>query len=400
MKQILVLNSGSSSLKYQLIDISNEEVVAKGVIEKIGEESSIIKHTVDSETHVDHKPIANRADAMVQLMSNFAKFGPKLTDENLRAIGHRVVHGGEKFTSAVVIDDEILREIDELASLAMLHNPANTDGIRAAVELFPDLPQIAVFDTAFHSTMTPENYAVPIDQELARKHSVRRYGFHGTSHQFVAERAAKFLDQDLKNLNLITLHIGSGCSITAIRDGCSIATSMGLTPLGGLMMGTRSGDLDPGVIFHLVRAGVDLDEIEEMLNKKSGVIGMAGVNDMRDIVENADNGDIAAQTALNVFVERIRDFIGAYFVKLGHVDALVFTGGVGEKNCRVRADVLRDLDESLGVGFIPEINAKYEQVSFDDPVEISTPESRFKILIIPTNEELSIARQAAEILNL
>jgi acetate kinase len=374
MTEIFVVNSGSSSIKYQLVDLGTGAAVVSGLIERIGE------------------PGAEAADHIAGMKIALDALG---TGHDLAAVGHRVVHGGSVFTKATVITDEVVRQIEELSALAPLHNPANVTGIRAARTALPDVPHVAVFDTAFHQTLPPEAYTYAIDAKLASDYSVRRYGFHGTSHKYVSERAAEFLGRPLGELKIIVLHLGNGASACAIDGGRSIDTSMGMTPLAGLVMGTRSGDLDPAVLSYLHReAGLDFDELDDLLNKKSGMEGLAGRNDMRDVFAAASGGDEAAQAALDVYCHRVRHYIGAYLATLGGLDALVFTAGVGENSAALRAQAVAGL-AGLGITVDPARNA----LKSKDARYISPDGSPVAVLVVPTNEELEIARQSAAALS-
>jgi len=367
MSLVFVVNSGSSSIKYQLVDLEGEQVVVSGIIERIGEPGQVPDH----------------AAGMREVLE---RLGP---GREIAAVGHRVVHGGPRFSAATVITDEVEAAIDELSALAPLHNPANLLGIRAARAALPEVPQVAVFDTAFHHSLAPEAYTYAIDAELAARHQVRRYGFHGTSHQYVSRAAAAFLGRPLGSLRTIVMHLGNGASITAVRDGVSIDTSMGLTPLEGLVMGTRSGDIDPGVLLHLARtAGLGIDGLDDLLNRRSGLLGLTGTGDMRDVQEAASNGDEAALAALAVWRHRIRHYIGAYIAELGGVDALVFTAGIGENNALLRRRALAGL-EFLGI----EIDDDRNELASSQPRFISPEGAAVAVLVIPTNEELEIARQ-------
>jgi len=368
--KVFVVNSGSSSIKYQLVDLDTGEAVVSGLIERIGE--------ADGEA-TDHH------DGMRQVLDHLG------TGHTFAAVGHRVVHGGPRFTEATLITDDVEREIDELSALAPLHNPANVLGIRAARAALPDLPHVAIFDTAFHQTLPADAYTYAIDAEVAEKYQVRRYGFHGTSHQYVSEQAAVFLGRPLESLKTIVLHLGNGASVTAVDGGRSVDTSMGLTPLEGLVMGTRSGDIDAGIIFHLSRvAGMSIDQIDELLNRRSGLLGMTGTGDMRDVQEAAATGDEAAQAALAVWRHRIRHYIGAYTATLGGLDALVFTAGIGENNALLRRRALAGL-EFLGI----EVDDDRNELQSKSARLISPDGASVAVLVIPTNEELEIARQAA-----
>lgn len=373
MTQVFVLNSGSSSLKYQLVELESGEALVGGLIERIGEPGSDIP---------DYRAAMRVAlDALG-------------TGRRIVAVGHRVVHGGAEFRSATVITDEVEGRIDELAALAPLHNPPNLAGIRAARAALPQVPHVAVFDTAFHQTLHPEAYTYAIDGGLAAEHGVRRYGFHGTSHKYVSEEAARFLGRDLSNLKMIVLHLGNGASACAINGGISIETSMGMTPLEGLVMGTRPGDIDAGVLIHLHRqAGLGFDELDTMLNRGSGLLGLTGSGDMRDVNSAARGGDPAARAALAVYRHRIRGYVGAYIAQLNGIDAIVFTAGVGENDTRLREQCL-EMMEFLGIAVDPQRNrADSRQARY-----ISPADAPVAVLVIPTNEELEIARQSVAVI--
>jgi acetate kinase len=391
---VLVVNSGSSSFKYQLIELEGETTLASGLVERIGEKTGSTTHKnveTGEETTNDSQSIADHAAGFALMLQAFHDHGPSFDEHPLVAVGHRVVHGGSEFDRATVVTDDVEKAIEKLSALAPLHNPANLQGIRAAKQAFPDSPQVAVFDTAFHQTLAPAAYTYAIDDALAKEHRVRRYGFHGTSHKYVSEKAAEFLGRPLAELKIIVLHIGNGASACAIRGGRSIDTSMGLTPLEGLMMGTRSGDVDPAVIFHLHReAGLDFDEIETMLNKRSGLLGLTGNGDMRDVQDAASRGDETAEAALAVYRHRIRHYVGAYVAELGGLDALVFTAGVGENNALLRRRTLAGLDY-LGI----QVDDDRNELASRDARFISPEGSAVSVLVVPTDEELEIARQAA-----
>ena len=406
MSAILVINSGSSSLKYSLIDVDTEDELASGLIERIGQDASPVAHTVRPETTADavptmldatyrsEQPIADHRAAFAVMREQFAAHGPSLDERPPVAVGHRVVHGGARFFAPTLIDADVERQIDELAVLAPLHNPANLAGIRAAKAVFTAVPHVAVFDTAFHQTLPPAAFTYAIDAALAAEHRVRRYGFHGTSHQYVSEQAAAFLGADPAGLRQIVFHLGNGASVTAIDGGRSVETSMGLTPLEGLVMGTRSGDLDPAALVHLSRrAGLSIDDLDRLLNSRSGLLGLAGRSDMRDILAGVDEGDDAATLAFDVYVHRLRAYAGAYLAQLGGVDVISFTAGVGENAARVRAEALATLGFA-GVEIDPSRNAARER----GIRRISSDASRVAVLVVPTNEELQIARQTAGLL--
>jgi acetate kinase len=367
--EVFVVNAGSSSLKYQVVDVESGAAVLNGLVERIGEKGSKAKDV----------------DAAMRIAIDDLGEGHELT-----AVGHRVVHGGTRFTEATVITDQVEKQIDELSRLAPLHNPVNLVGIRAARKALPDVPQVAVFDTAFHRTLLPEAYTYALDAALAKRYEIRRYGFHGTSFKYVAGRTAKFLGRPLADLRMIVLHLGNGASACAIRGGVSIDTSMGMTPLEGLVMGTRSGDLDPAILGYLNReAGFEFEHLDAMLNKESGLLGLTGSGDMRDVQDKATAGDADAEAALAVYCHRIRHYIGAYFAELDGIDALVFTAGVGEHSMPLREQVLVGF-EALGISVDPALN----RAGSDAERAISPAGSPLAVLVIPTNEELEIARQS------
>ena len=365
--RILVLNCGSSSVKYRLFD--GTDTVVKGTVERIGEPGG------DAE---DHDAALRRVMESVDL-------------DGLRAVGHRVVHGGASFDQPTVIDDTVVAEVERLVPLAPLHNPGGLSGIAVARKLLPDVPQVAIFDTAFHATVPPEGATYAIDADVAKTHGIRRYGFHGTSHAYVARRTAEIFDLDPATAKIVTLHLGNGASACAVDGGRSVATSMGMSPQGGLVMGTRSGDIDPTVVFHLHRvAGVPIEDIERLLTRGSGLAGLAGDNDMRSVQRRRDSGDPAAALAFDVYCRRIREYVGAYLAVLGRLDAIVFTAGVGENSPAVRAAALDGLD-GLGISVDPDRNSAGEQV-------ISPDGSPVTVCVVPTDEELEIATQARAVL--
>jgi acetate kinase len=389
MSAVLVVNSGSSSFKYQLIDMDNEEALASGLVERIGESSGHTTHHGPNGTSERTLTIPDHTAGFRAMLDAFEADGPSLTDFPPVAVGHRVVHGGKRFFEPTVVTPLVEINIEDLAELAPLHNPANLQGIRAAEKAFPDVPHVAVFDTAFHQTLAPEAYTYAIDAALAEKHRVRRYGFHGTSHKFVSEAAAEFVGRPLGELKQIVLHLGNGASACAIDGGRSVDTSMGMTPLEGLVMGTRSGDIDPAVLVHLARrAHLSIDDLDELLNRKSGLLGLSGRGDMRDVRQAAENGDADARLALDTYVHRLKHYIGAYIAELGGLDVLTFTAGVGENDAALRADALAGL-EALGIRMD---GARNRERSREARV-ISTDDSPVTVLVVPTNEELEIARQ-------
>ncbi|GAA2132262.1 acetate kinase [Kitasatospora kazusensis] len=389
--RVLVLNAGSSSVKYQLIEMLDGSRLAAGLVERIGEPNGRLVHTPRGgprretlQTFPDH------GAALKSVAEELAADGVGLDSPELAAIGHRVVHGGLRFTAPTLVDDEVLAEIRRLVPVAPLHNPANITGIEVARALRPDLPQIAVFDTAFHATMPEYAARYAIDRAVADEHRVRRYGFHGTSHQYVSRATAALLGRDPAELNVIVLHLGNGASASAVAGGVCVDTSMGLTPLEGLVMGTRSGDVDPGVVFHLHRVGgLTIDQIDDLLNRRSGLLGLCGDNDMREIMRRSEEGDAAARLAFDTYVHRLRKYIGGYYAVLGRVDAIAFTAGVGENAAPVRAAATAGLDQ-LGISVDPELNA----VRSGEARVISPEYSRVTVAVVPTDEELEIAQQA------
>jgi acetate kinase len=390
--RVLVLNSGSSSVKYQLLDMRDSSRLAVGLVERIGEETSRLKHTplaTGGGPRETTGPIADHEAALKAVAEELTKDGLGLDSPELAAIGHRVVHGGKSFTEPTVIDDTVLAEIERLIPVAPLHNPANLTGIRTARALRPDLPQVAVFDTAFHTTMPESAARYAIDVKTADEHRIRRYGFHGTSHAYVSRETARLLGRAPEDVNVIVLHLGNGASASAVQGGRCVDTSMGLTPLEGLVMGTRSGDMDPAVIFHLMRVGgMSTDEIDTLLNKKSGLIGLCGDNDMREIRRRVEDGDEQAQLAFDIYIHRLKKYIGAYYAVLGRVDAIAFTAGVGENAAPVREAAIAGL-EALGLAVDGDLNA----VRSGEPRLISPEGARVAVAVVPTDEELEIANQ-------
>ncbi|GGW47041.1 acetate kinase [Streptomyces xantholiticus] len=395
--RVLVLNSGSSSVKYQLLDMRDSSRLAVGLVERIGEATSRLVHTPltggGGERRERSGPIADHDAALKAVADELAHDGLGLDSPELAAIGHRVVHGGLRFSAPTVITDEVLAEVERLVPVAPLHNPANITGIRTARALRPDLPQVAVFDTAFHTTMPEAAARYAIDVETADAHRIRRYGFHGTSHAYVSRATARLLGKDPSEVNVIVLHLGNGASASAVAGGRCVETSMGLTPLEGLVMGTRSGDIDPAVTFHLKRvAGMSTDEIDALLNKKSGLVGLCGDNDMREIRRRMEEGDERARLAFDIYVHRLKKYIGAYYAVLGRVDALAFTAGVGENSAPVREAAIAGL-EGLGLAVDPEPNAARS----GEARLISPAGAPVAVAVVPTDEELEIARQTFEL---
>jgi acetate kinase len=374
---VLVINSGSSSLKYAVVEPDSGTVVADGIVERIGD-----------------GPVADHGEALRVAFDQLAESGQPLDSLGLFAVGHRVVHGGPDFYQPTVIDDALVAKLKELAPLAELHNPPAVLGIEVARNALPDLPHIAVFDTAFFHDLPPAAAAYAIDRDLARQWNIRRYGFHGTSHRYVSQQVAAFLDTPLESLNQIVLHLGNGASAAAIAAGKPLDTSMGLTPLEGLVMGTRSGDIDPGVMSYLSRmAGMDIEDIDDMLNERSGVLGLSGEIDFRVIHKRIATGDAAAQLAYDVYIHRLRKYIGGYLAVLGNTDVITFTAGVGENDAAVRRDALAGLS-SLGV----EVDERRNESPEKSARRISSDESRTTVLVIPTNEALAIARACADVI--
>ncbi len=392
MSRILVVNSGSSSFKYQLLELDGERRLASGLVERIGEAQGRLEHKVPgAETIEVVVPVADHTAGFALMVEAFAQHGPDLAEEPLLAVGHRVVQGGKRFFEPTLVTDLVEINIEDLSELAPLHNPGAVQGIRAARAAFADVPHVAIFDTAFHQTIPEAASTYAIDQEVAERHRIRRYGFHGTSHKFVSEAAAAFLGEEA--FTGVVLHLGNGASACAVRDGRSIDTSMGMTPLQGLVMGTRSGDIDPAVLIHLQRrAGLSVAEVDDLLNKRSGLLGLTGSGDMRDVRRRANDGDTDARRALDVYAHRLRHYLGAYLLELGTAQAVVFTAGVGENDAVLRAELLAGL-EPFGIVVDTERNASSERGAR----RISTDDSRIAVLVVPTDEELEIARQAAAV---
>ena len=389
--KILVINCGSSSLKYQLIDMETEELMAKGLVERIGIEGSRIKHeTIGKEKKTIETPMQDHKRALELVMESLTneEYGAIKSLDEIDAVGHRVVHGGEDFAQSVIIDEKVLKGIEDNVEIAPLHNPPNIIGIKACQRLLSNVKQVAVFDTAFHQTMPAESYIYALPYEYYEKYKIRRFGFHGTSHKYITNRAAEMLGKDVNEVNLITCHLGNGSSICAVKNGKSIDTSMGFTPLEGLAMGTRCGDLDPAILpFLMEKENLSTDEINTLINKKSGVLGISGVSsDFRDIEAARDEGNKRAKLALDIFEKRVRGYIGSYMTELDHVDAIVFTAGVGENSIEMRESIVNGL-KSLGI----KIDTERNNVRGEDKL-ISADDSSIKIFVIPTNEELMIAR--------
>ena len=393
--KILVFNCGSSSIKYQLFEMPDGKVITKGLVERIGEDNSKAFQKTSGNFIEIEKKVADHRQALdiIEKMLTDSEKGPIKSMSEIGACGHRVVHGGEAFTGSVIVNEELEKVIEQYSELAPLHNPPNLTGIRAARVIMGSVPQVACFDTAFHQSIPKVAYLYALPHEMYERYKVRRYGFHGTSHRFVARRAAELLGKDKYDVNLITCHLGNGCSITAVREGKSVDTSMGLTPLEGVVMGTRSGDVDPAVIFHLARKGYKLKELDTIFNKNSGLLGISGVsNDVRDLEKKAAEGYENSKLALDIFAYRIRKYIGAYMAVLNGCDAVVLTGGIGENGIAMRKRILENM-ENIGIRLD---NDKNGAVAGREG-EIHSRDSRVKLLVIPTDEEGAIARDTYEI---
>lgn len=396
--KVLVVNCGSSSLKYQVLEMDNAQLLAKGLVERIGIEGSVIKHEkTGMDKFVLEAPMKNHKDAIGHVLDALMDkdHGVVKTMDEIGAVGHRVVHAGEKYASSVLITEDVMKALDECIDLAPLHNPPNILGIRACQELMPDTPMVGVFDTAFHQTMPPEAYIYAIPYEYYEKYKIRKYGFHGTSHKYVAQRAAEILGKDIKDLKIVTCHLGNGASCAAVKYGICVDTSMGFTPLDGLVMGTRSGAIDPAVITYIKeKEGISAEAVINILNKKSGIQGLSGVSsDFRDVEKAADEGCERSKLALKVFAQRVKSFIGSYMAEMNGADVIVFTAGVGENDIGMREMICSDM-EALGIRLDTEKN----KVRGVDSI-ISTDDSKVKVILVPTNEELMIARDTAEIIN-
>jgi len=393
--KILVINSGSSSIKFQVIDRDTEKMLASGLIERIGLSTGRMKYRSGDTKVVADKPIPDHETGLDLLLKTIVdpEIGALSSLDEIGACGHRVVHGGEKFTSSVLIDDEVLKGLEEVSGLAPLHNPANIMGIRAAIKKLPGVPNVAVFDTAFHQTMPQVNYMYALPYKLYEEYGMRRYGFHGTSHQFVAQRTAEILGRPLEELNIITCHLGNGCSVTAVKGGKSIDTSLGYGTFCGLVMGTRSGDVDPAILLDLMEnKGWSIEQVKKMVYKESGLLGLSEISmDMRDIEEKMFAGNERAKLTFEIFADRVKKYIGSYAATLGKLDAVVFTAGIGENGWELRELICDNMDV-LGI----ELNREANQVKGVERI-ISTPQSRVAVLVVPTNEELMIARETARL---
>lgn len=395
--KILVMNCGSSSLKYQVIDMATKNAIGKGLVDRIGLEGAVLTHRTGlGEKHVIKAEIPNHTVAIKLVLEALVspEYGVMKDLKQICGIGHRVVHGGEKFSKSVIIDDAVMSALEDCIELAPLHNPPNISGILACQNMMPGIPQVAVFDTAFHQTMRPDSYIYGLPYEYYKKYGIRKYGFHGTSHKYVSQRASVLLKKRLKELKIISCHLGNGASICAIRGGKSIETSMGFTPLDGLMMGTRSGALDPAIVTYIMsKENLNVDQMNDFLNKKCGALGVSGISsDFRDIEVAAEQGHNRAQLALRIFEHDVRQFIGAYAAVLGGVDAIIFTAGVGENATNMREGICRNM-EYLGV----DLDSEKNKVRSEE-VDVSKPNARCRVLVIPTNEELMIALDTHELI--
>ena len=396
--KILVINCGSSSLKYQLINMENEGVLAQGLVERIGIEGSILTQKVNGEKYIIKEPMENHKDAIKLVLEALVdeKHGVIKNMDEISAVGHRVVHGGEKYSKSVLVDEDVMAYLEECVKLAPLHNRPNIIGIEACKALMPNTPMAVVFDTAFHGTMPKEAYSYALPYELYKENGIRKYGFHGTSHKYVSGKVAEVLGKDIKDLKIVTCHLGNGVSLTAVKNGKSIDTTMGFTPLAGMPMGTRSGDIDPAIVIYLIKElGYSVDEVNEILNKKSGILGITGLSsDFRDVRDAAyKKGDERSLLAIDIYTYKIRTQIGAYAAAMGGLDVIVFTAGIGENADMIREGCLKNL-EFLGVYLDKEKNKQNGEIA-----EISKDDSKVKVFVIPTNEELMIAKETMELLN-
>jgi acetate kinase len=393
MSKIIAINAGSSSLKFQLFEMPSENVLTKGLVERIGLNDSVFTITVNDEKQTEVLDIPNHAVAVKMLLDKLTSTGIIKSLDEISGIGHRIVHGGEKFADSALITPEVLKDIESLNDLAPLHNPANVVGIKAFQEVLPNVPAVAVFDTAFHQTMPEESFLYSLPYEYYEKYGIRKYGFHGTSHKYVTERAAELLGRPIEQLRLLSCHLGNGASIAAVEGGKSIDTSMGFTPLAGVTMGTRSGNIDPALIPYIMeKTGQTVEEVVNVLNKKSGMLGLSGFSsDLRDIEKAENEGNERAKVAMDIFVSRIHKYIGSYAARMKGVDAIIFTAGIGENSALIRERVLEGL-EFMGVYWDPKRNQVRGEEAF-----INYPHSPVKVLVIPTNEEVMIARDVVRL---
>lgn len=393
MAKIIAINAGSSSLKFQLFEMPSEDVITKGIVERIGIKDSIFTISVNGEKIKEVTDIPNHEVAVKILLDKLTTLGIIQSLDEIEGVGHRVVHGGEEFNDSVVITEEVLNKIEELSELAPLHNPANITGIRAFQRVLPNVQAVAVFDTAFHQTMPENSFLYSLPYDYYKKYGIRKYGFHGTSHKYVSQRAAEMLGRPVEHLRLISCHLGNGASIAAIEGGKSIDTSMGFTPLAGVTMGTRSGNIDPALIPYIMeKTNKNADEVLDVLNKESGMLGVSGFSsDLRDIEDEAEKGNDRAELALKVFADRIHKYIGSYAARMCGVDAIIFTAGIGENSSAIRARVLQGL-EFMGIYWDPALNKVRGEEAF-----ISYPHSPVKVMVIPTDEEVMIARDVVRL---
>lgn len=398
MSKILSVNAGSSSLKYQLYETPEFDVLASGQIERIGKEDAIVTIKVNGEKHKKVVPVLNHQDAVATALEDILKYSELKSLDEIVGVGHRVVHGGEVFSESVKTSDEVVNEVEKLSQLAPLHNPANLTGYYEFKKALKAAEHVFVFDTAFHQTMEPKAYLYPLPYSYYEKYKVRKYGMHGTSHKYVSKRTAELLGKDPKDVNVIVCHLGNGASLSAVKSGRVIDTSMGFTPLSGVMMGTRTGDVDPAVFPYLLeQTGLSPAELTDVYNKQSGMLGISGLsNDAREIEDATNAGNPRAILTSDMYAYRIANFIGSYFVHLGHVDAIVFTAGIGENDTGVRRRVIEDVSEAMQIDFDTELNEKVRGIE----VELSKPGSKTKVFIIPTDEELVIAQDTQRILEI
>lgn len=397
MSKVIAVNSGSSSLKFQLFSMPEEKVLTSGQAERIGLEEGIFTINVNGEKVVTKTPIKDHQAAVDMLLDALLKHGIVKDLNEIEGAGHRIVQGGPYYKESVKVDEEVVARVDELGAIAPLHNPAHLVCYRAFTKALPQIGHVFVFDTAFHQTMPEESYMYPVPYEWYENLKVRKYGAHGTSHQYVMKRTAELMGKDYNNMNMITCHLGNGASITAIKNGKVYNTSMGLSPLGGIMMGTRSGDIDPTVVYYVQeKLGLSPEEMDVQLNKKSGMLGISGISsDARDVEQGVKDGNPRAILTSKLYAQRVVDLVGAYYMELGHVDAMAFTAGLGEHAVEMRERVLRRLEEGMGVKVDYELNAKTHSEA-----KISTPDSKVEVWIVPTNEELVIARDTVRLLGL
>lgn len=397
MSKVIAVNSGSSSLKFQLFQMSEEEVLTSGVAERIGQKMGIFTINVNGEKIKTDVEIPDHKKAVDLLLEALVKYGIVKELSEIKGAGHRIVQGGAYFSGSVKVDEDVVSKVDELCALAPLHNPAHLVCYRAFKEALPEIEHVFVFDTAFHQTMTEESFLYPVPYEWYTDYKVRKYGAHGTSHEFVMKRTAELMGKDPSELNILTCHLGNGASITAIKNGKVVNTSMGLSPLGGIMMGTRCGDIDPTVVYYMEeKLGCTPEEMDTYLNKKSGMLGVSGISsDARDIQAAVDAGNPRAITTYNLYVNRAVNLIGGYYMQLGHVDAMSFTAGLGEHAVEIREGILKGLEEGMGVKIDYELNSKTHSEA-----KISLPDSKVEVFVVPTNEELVIARDTVRLLGL